>query len=212
MEETNKRSTALKVVCYVLSLILLLGSAGWLALTHQPLEAYLILFLLNASFFLMAFFAKKEEHRPTLTLIVSFLVAIQAFFVVMGDDMPFLQTLCIELTIMTMAAVACVWYMVDKQSVHLWLAAVGCFFGIFGAVNLCSDMQLKKMFEQQLEQLNPVTMVIEGIYQRNDIFIVDFEQHGPYVVEEEMLVNLNAGDTVLVKATKFDVFSIKRKL
>lgn len=214
MEETKKkRGVTSRVICYLASLLLLLGSVVWLALTNQPSEAYGILFVANLFFFFMAFYPKKEEIRSVLTLVVSAMVFIQAFFIVMAAESgAFIQTLFILMPIMLLTAIVCVWYMIDAQSVRLWIALPACVLSIGASVALCTQMNEQRYINEQIQQLKPTQMVIEGIYQRDNLFIVDFEKYGPYVVDKDKLINLNAADTVLVKATKFEVYDIKRKL
>ena len=72
-------------------------------------------------------------------------------------------------------------------------------------------MILERVKNNHIAELSAKTMVIKGIYQRNNAYIVDFEQYGPYIVDEDLLTNLNTNDTVLVKATTTDVYDIKRK-
>lgn len=212
-EKKKKRGITSEVICYVASLLMLLGSVVWLALTNQPSEAYGILFVANLFFFFMAFYPKKEELRPVLTLMVSAMIFLQAFFIIMAvESGAFIQTLCLLLPIMLLTAIVCAWYMIDAQSVRLWIALLACVLSMGVSIALCTEMNEQRYINEQIQQLKPTQMVIEGIYQRDNLFIVDFEKYGPYVVDNDKLINLNAADTVLVKATKFEVYDIRRKL
>ena len=103
------------------------------------------------------------------------------------------------------------WWLVNPKCFSGVRYLVGAFFSIVLTLVVGNELIIEKQIGEQIKKLSPVTMVVDDIYQRGDTHIIDFKDYGPYIVKENMLNNLNAGDTVVVKATTKEVYSLKRK-
>lgn len=212
MEETKKRGISSKALYYIASAILTITALAWLAFTHQPVSAYSMVLLTALPFVLVAYAITNKKHTPVILLLVSAMILLQTMFVVICVDCSlFVQVISVLIPPMLLTAILCLWWLFDRESFSAFAILLCGTIGIITTYSLTNDMILERVKNNHIAELSAKTMVIKGIYQRNNAYIVDFEQYGPYIVDEDLLTNLNTNDTVLVKATTTDVYDIKRK-
>lgn len=201
-----------KCIYYALAVICCIASFVWLGITDQPTTAVIIVFPANLGFIALALSANKVEHRPLMTFLMLLMCLVQTAIIVLSKDLGLWMTwLGIVLPQLAMTAILLIWYLTDK-TIFSGAAPIFAFLGSLIASGIfLSEFISEREIDKYKTNLPETTMVIEGIHEREDMTIVDFKKHGPYAVNEKMLINLTKGDTVLVQATNQEIFSIKRK-
>ena len=192
--------------------ICLIASLLWLYFANQPLSAYMIVLCSNVGFALMVYNLKNKSLQPLYSFFVSIMILIQSAIIIFTqNEAAELTWMLILLTVFAMGLITAIWYFADKHLVNVWFPISAVLISIFSSGIMMINLGEARYQAQQIASIQPQTMVIEGIYERKGLQIIDFKKYGPYAVDEEMLKNLNKGDTVLVQSSQKEIFSIKRK-
>lgn len=212
--ETKTKKNNVAVIYYVLTALCVIG-AWVIAGFHESVMANLSMALFMFSYIPYIFYLTGEDNtenmnKPLLWFLtgLSYLALMGLVAWVMPDGLGFML-LGALLPIFFMAAVFL--YCVLKYKTPAKLIIIGIVVqSIMIPLGVgCIAVDCGK--QQILDNTKPITTTVEGVYKRENGYVIHFNDYGSYNIPENLAKNLKAGDTVLVKATKDKVYTLERK-